>query len=304
MEFKDYYKTLGVPSSATEKEIKAAYRKLARKYHPDVNPGNKAAEEKFKDVSEAYEVLSDPEKRKHYDELGANWEQYSRASASQGRRQTTYTFGDDGDFSDFFRQFFGGFDIGATVFGAGARQAAASRARAELDVEQELEVGLEEAYNGGQRYLDLENASGSREHLLLQIPRGVKSGSKLRMAGKGVRSGRHAGDLLIRVKLRPHPRFELRDGVLHTTLDVPLTKAMLGGEVSFTHLDGGIIAVSIPQETQNGASLRLRGKGMPSTSGTHGDLMIHVNVVLPTSLTDREKELFRELKEARGHEVR
>jgi len=303
MEFKDYYKTLGVSSSATDKEIKAAYRKLARKYHPDVNPGDKAAEEKFKDVSEAYEVLSDPEKRRHYDELGANWDQYSRASASQGRRQTTYTFGEDADFSDFFRQFFGGFDIGGTVFGAGARQAAASRARAELDVEQELEVGLEEAYNGGQRYLDLADASGSRERLLLTIPKGVKSGSRLRMTGKGGRAGKHAGDLYIRVKLRPHPRFELRDGALHTSLDVPLTVAMLGGEVSFTNLDGRVIAVKIPAETQNGASLRLRGKGMPSTSGAHGDLMVHVNVVLPTSLTDRERELFTELKEARGHEV-
>lgn len=303
MEFKDYYKTLGVSSSASEKEIKAAYRKLARKYHPDVNPGDKAAEEKFKDISEAYEVLSDPEKRKRYDELGANWDHYSRASASQGRRQTTYTVGDDDDFSEFFRQFFGGFDIGSTIFGTGARQAAASRARAELDVEQELEVGLEEAYNGGQRYLDLEGPSG-RERLLLSIPRGVKSGSKLRMAGKGIRSGKRAGDLFIRIKLRPHPRFELRDGTLHTTLDVPLTEAVLGGEVSFTHLDGRVIAVKIPPETQNGASLRLRGKGMPSTSGVQGDLMVHVNVLLPTSLTDRERELFKELKEARSHEVR
>lgn len=313
MEFKDYYKTLGVSKNATDKEIKSAYRKLARKYHPDVNPGDKASEERFKDIAEAYEVLSDSEKRKHYDELGSNWDYYSRAGAgqwqqqagaSQGRRRT-FTFGNmgDTDFSDFFRQFFGGFDLGETVFAgsAAARDLGLQRRRASLDVEQEIEIGLDEAYKGGQRYFELvDPTSGSRERILLTIPSGVRSGSKLRVAGKGAGSGKTKGDLYMRIKLRPHPRFELKGNDLHSVVAVPLTQAVLGGEVRVIHLDGSTIIVKIPPETQNGKTLRLRGMGMPTTSGERGDLMVQIDVALPTGLTERERELFRELAQIRS----
>lgn len=323
MEFKDYYKTLGVSKSASDKEIKAAYRKLARKYHPDMNPGDKSAEERFKEISEAYEVLSDPQKRKRYDELGSNWDFYSRTAESQGRRQTIYTFGDVGDFSEFFRHFFGDFDLGGGLggglggdpgdglggfggslggrwFRVGTRRAGASAAALDLDVEEELEIGLEEAFSGSQRQLNLSDGSGSQERVVLTIPKGVRDGAKLRMSGKGRSSGGRRGDLYFRIKIRPHPSFELRDGVLHSTLQVPLTHAVLGGEVRFTNLDGEVIMVKIPPETQNGATLRLRGKGMPSQAGERGDLMVRVEVVLPMALTEREKELFRELAAARG----
>ena len=306
--------------SASDKEIKAAYRNLARKYHPDMNPGDKSAEERFKEISEAYEVLSDPQKRKRYDELGSNWDFYSRTAESQGRRQTVYTFGDVGDFSEFFRHFFGDFDLGGGLggglggdpgdglggfggslggrwFRVGTRRAGASAAALDLDVEEELEIGLEEAFSGSQRQLNLSDGSGSQERVVLTIPKGVRDGAKLRMSGKG---SRRAG---VRATYfhqdTTHPSFELRDGVLHSTLQVPLTHAVLGGEY-FTNLDGEVIMVKIPPETQNGATLRLRGKGMPSQAGERGDLMVRVEVVLPMALTERETELFRELAAARG----
>jgi len=324
MEFRDYYKTLGVSKSASDKDIKSAYRKLARKYHPDVNPGDKSAEERFKEVAEAYEVLSDPDKRRRYDELGADWERYSKAGAGTGAgagwppggfgrtqpgyKRTTFTFGNlsDADFSDFFKQFFGGFDIDGGIFGQRIRQPeAAQRRPARRDIEHEIEIGLEEAYRGSERSLELIDPDGSRRRIAVTVPAGIRDGSKLRVAGEGTGRTGARGDLYLKVSIRPHPRFELRGNDLRTVVDVPAAVAALGGEVAAPTLDGASVSLTIPAETQNGRVLRLRGLGMPSVRGKdRGDLLVEVSLTIPKGLTDRERELFRELAAVRGDKVR
>jgi len=323
MEFRDYYKTLGVSKSASDKDIKSAYRKLARKYHPDVNPGDKSAEERFKEVAEAYEVLSDPDKRRRYDELGADWERYSKAGAGTGAgagwppggfgrtqpgyKRTTFTFGNlsDADFSDFFKQFFGGFDIDEGIFGQRVRQPeAAQRRPTRRDIEHEIEIGLEEAYRGSERSLELIDPDGSRRRIAVTIPAGIRSGSKLRVAGEGTGTRSARGDLYLKVNIRPHPRFESRGNDLRTVVDVPAAVAALGGEVAAPTLDGADVSLTIPAETQNGRVLRLRGLGMPAVRGKdRGDLLVQVSVTIPRNLTDRERELFRELASLRGDKV-
>jgi len=321
MEFRDYYKTLGVSKTASDKEIKSAYRKLARKYHPDVNPGDKSAESRFKEVAEAYEVLSDPDKHRRYDEVGADWEHYSKAGAGAGAgwppggfgrtqpgyKRTTFTFGNlsDADFSDFFKQFFGGFDIDGGVFGQRVREPeAAQRHPARRDIEHEIEIGLEEAYRGGERSFELVDPDGSRRRIAVTIPAGVRNGSKLRVAGEGTGRAGARGDLYLKVIIRPHPRFELRGNDLHTVVDVPVTVAALGGEVASPTLGGANVSLTIPAETQNGRVLRLRGLGMPSVRGEgRGDLLVQVSLTMPRGLTDRERELFRELASLRGDKV-
>ena len=323
MEFRDYYKTLGVSKSASDKDIKSAYRKLARKYHPDVNPGDKSAEERFKEVAEAYEVLSDPDKRRRYDELGADWERYSKAGAGTGAgagwppggfgrtqpgyKRTTFTFGNlsDADFSDFFKQFFGGFDIDEGIFGQRVRQPeAAQRRPTRRDIEHEIEIGLEEAYRGSERSLELIDPDGSRRRIAVTIPAGIRSGSKLRVAGEGTGTRSARGDLYLKVNIRPHPRFESRGNDLRTVVDVPAAVAALGGEVAAPTLDGADVSLTIPAETQNGRVLRLRGLGMPAVRGKdRGDLLVQVSLTIPRNLTDRERQLFRELASLRGDKV-
>lgn len=323
MEFRDYYKTLGVSKSAGDKEIKSAYRRLARKYHPDVNPGDKSAEERFKEVAEAYEVLSDPDKRSRYDQLGADWEHYSKAGAGAGAgagwppggfrraqpgyKRTTFTFGNlsDADFSDFFKQFFGGFDIDGGLFGQGVRASEFAERRPERrNVEHEIEITLEEAYRGSERSLELLDPDGSRRRIAVTIPAGIRNGSKLRVAGEGTGRTGARGDLYLKVSIRPHPRFELRGNDLRTVVDVPAAVAALGGEVAAPTLDGANVSLTIPPETQSGRVLRLRGLGMPSVrGGGRGDLLVQVSLTIPKSLTDRERELFRELASLRGDKV-
>ncbi|MEA4882667.1 MAG: J domain-containing protein [Clostridia bacterium] len=334
MDFKDYYKILGVSKNATAKEIKSAYRKLARKYHPDVNQGDKSAEERFKEVSEANEVLSDPEKRRRYDELGANWDQYSRVGSAgasgngagwggaarpgwppggrgrtqPGYRRTTFTFGNlsDGDFSDFFKQFFGGFDLGGSYSESAYAQGAAEAGRKvrnarSADTEHEMEIDLEEAYRGGQRSIEISDSpDGSRRRIVVDIPRGVRSGSKLRVAGEGAPYPGGRGDLYLKLVIRPNARFELSGDDLRTEVTVPLTDAVLGGEVSVRTLDGGSAVMQLPAETKNGQTLRLRGQGMPKhKEDGKGDLLVKVAVELPRNLTERERELFAELARIR-----
>lgn len=308
MEYKDYYQILGVSRDADEKEIKRAYRRLARKYHPDVNPGDKAAEERFKEINEAYEVLSDPEKRRKYDQFGAAWREWERmggrpgdfdwsqwvSSAPGGQRvyvrygtaeDLEDLFGGESPFSEFFTRLFGG---AAGDFGFRAQP---TKGR---DLEQEVEITLEEAFHGTTRVL---HKNGRR--LQVKIPPGAYTGLRIRMAGEGAPSpnGGRPGDLYLRVRVAPDPRFERRGDDLYTTLPVDLYTAVLGGKVRVETLSGPV-TLTIPAGTQNGQTFRLRGKGMPQLRqpGKYGDLYVQVEVRLPTRLTRRERELFEELR--------
>ncbi len=318
MEFKDYYKILGVDRNASQEEIKKAYRRLARKYHPDRNKGDPKAEERFKEINEAYQVLSDPEKRRRYDLLGENWDKvqwqegqpfdWSQFGFPGGVRvefrqagDLGDLFGDLGGFSDFFRTFFG--DLG---FGGAGRRTRARRVDpfGGVGVEAppreetvELEVTLEEAYRGGERHLRLTFPDGRTQEVKVPIPPGIRTGSKVRIHGK-LPDG---GDLVVRFRVLPHPRFRREGRDLYAPLEVPLYTAVLGGKVPFLHLDGRSIQVQVPPGTQNGTRIRLRGLGMPSVKRPQerGDLYLEVQVRIPTDLTPRERELFQELARLR-----
>ena len=298
MEYKDYYKILGVSKTASVDEIKKAFRKLAVKYHPDKNPGDKAAEEKFKEASEANEVLSDPEKRKKYDEVGANWKQYEQMhrQQQQGRgRRPVYETGDSGDFSDFFESIFGG-GFG-DIFGSGnttRRGAAASKGQ---DLEGAISITLNEAYQGTTRRVIVGGKT-----LELKIHPGVKDGEVLRLKGKGgpARGTGAAGDLLITTTITKHPQFERKGDDLHTDIQVELYTALLGGKTTVETLKGKI-QLDIKPETANGSVLRLKGMGMPTGKGTEakGDLYATVTIVLPKNLSQKEQQLFAQLAELR-----
>jgi curved DNA-binding protein len=325
MDFKDYYSTLGVAKTATEKEIKQAFRKLARTHHPDVNPGDKSAEAKFKELNEAYEVLGDPAKRKKYDELGANWRMYEQAGAGAGAApgaggwnvnfggggggrggfrtmtedEMREMFGDADPFSDFFHTFFGG---GGPMGGAEqGRRASHARARQGRDVEHELELGLEDAYHGATRRLAMTHNGQSRT-VDVRIPPGVGEGSRVRVGGEGEQGsgGALSGDLYLRIRLSPHPRFERKGADLYTRVSVPLTTAVLGGEAEVTTLAGKPLRLKIPPATQNGQVFRLKGHGMPlvGKAGTYGDLFATVDIELPRSLTPEQRAQFEALQKS------
>ncbi len=337
MDYKDYYRIMGVDKHATAKEIKAAYRKLARQYHPDVNPGNKQAEAKFKEINEAYEVLGDEGKRKKFDELGAHWkeyEQWQKAGGAAGGEPfdwSRYGFagggpggggahyqtmteedlqnlfgggggGAESPFSSFFYTFFGG-DQPAAGPGAGGRFRAGGRSRRGQDFEEHVEVTLEEAYSGTTRIFQMEDGRGKSRRIETKIPAGVQEGSRVRLAGQGGPStgGGTPGDLYLVVHIPQHQLFERKGDNLHSKLRVPLTTAVLGGEITVPNLNGKV-ALKIPAETQNGRVFRLKGKGMPRLNDPqqHGDLFAEVSVVLPDRLTDRERKLFEELARLRG----
>ena len=307
MEYKDYYKVLGVDKSATAETIKKAYRKLAVKYHPDKNPGNKAFEEKFKELSEANDVLSDPEKRKKYDELGENWNQYQNRGSgredfdwsqwqsggpSQGRQQRSSGFGHQGgeDFSDFFESIFGqGY---SSQGGARGRRAAAGE-----DYSAEAEVSLEESFAGCKRQLGV---NGSL--LEVTIPPGVKDGQTLRLKGQGGKgqNGGPDGNILITIHVPAHPAFRVEGNDLHGDAPVDLYTAILGGKALVRTLKGAI-RIDIPAETENGKVLRLKGMGMPvfGKKKESGDLYLKLKVTLPQKLSEEEKELFKKLASVR-----
>lgn len=270
--FKDYYAILGVSRDASQDEIKKAYRRLARQYHPDANPGNKEAEEKFKEIQEAYEVLSNPETRAKYDQLGSNWRLYEQMGQTPpgGFEGWQEVSGFEG-FSDFFRMFFG--------------EDFARRAR---DVEYRLPVTLEELYRGGKKVVRVGNQT-------VEVPLrpGMPPSTRVRLRGKAP----GGGDLLLRLELQPHPTFTLKGGDLHAPIEVPLYTALLGGTVEFQHLDGQRLRLNLPPGTPNGHTLRLRGKGWPGSPA--GDLYLTVQVRLPQNLSPREKELFEELRRLR-----
>ncbi len=318
MEFKDYYATLGVQKAATAKDIKQAYRKLARKFHPDLNPGDKKAEARFKDINEAYEVLGDPEKRKKYDELGANWRMYEQAqqAGQPGASQQRWTvnvgpgggfrtideeemrriFGDEDPFSDFFKTFFGG--AGVEPPGRRARGGRAQRVRAGHDLEHELEMTLEDALRGTTRRLSLHH-NGETRTVDVRIPAGVGEGSRVRVAGEGEAGigGGPAGDLYLRVHMRSHPQFERRGRDLHTRIGVPVTTAVLGGEADVPTLTGGHLRLKIPAGTQNGQVFRLKGQGMPAVGkpDDRGDLFATVDLQVPRQITPEQRRHYEAL---------
>ena len=318
MEFKDYYQTLGVAKTATVKEIKQAYRKLARKYHPDVNPGDRAAEARFKEINEAYEVLGDPEKRRKYDELGANWRQYEQAQQQPGggtpfwqwstaggqpgggyqtinEDELRDMFGGENPFSDFFNVFFGG---GGRTETRRPRSGRGARGRAGRDVEEEIELTLDEAMRGAMRRLSVKHGGHTRT-VDVRIPAGVGDGSRVRISGEGEQGagGARAGDLYLRVRLRPDPRFERKGRDLHTAIAVPLTVAVLGGEAEVPVPGDPPLRLRIPPMTQNGQVFRLRGHGMPAVgkSSERGDLYATVNVTLPRQLSEEQRHHFEAL---------
>ena len=322
MEFKDYYKTLGVSKTSTEKEIKQAFRKLARKLHPDVNPGDKAAEAKFKEINEAYEVLGDPTSRKKYDELGANWRMYEQqaqgggqpftgawnapGAGSQGGFRTMSPeemedlFGDSNPFSDFFTTFFGGGAGPGRSPGPGdTRGPGRARRRPGRDVENEIELALEDAYHGATRRLSLQH-NGHAKTVDVRIPAGVTDGSRVRVGGEGEQGlgGAESGDLYLRVRLAPHPVFERKGRDLFVKTPVPVATAVLGGEALVQTLSGKPARLRIPPLTQNGQLFRLKGYGMPSVGKPDdtGDLYARVDAQLPTSLTEKEREHYEALR--------
>jgi len=322
---KDYYQILGVKRDASEREMKQAYRRLARKYHPDVNPGDKSAEAKFKGVNQAYEVLSDKEKRKKYDQFGDQWQYADQFTRREAQRAPGWDFSqggtgfrfEEGDLGSLFGELF-----------RGSRPRSSRRPRRGQDIEHPVEVTLEEAYHGTARLLNLEvsescsscQGSGQIQNVLcsvcrgsglvsrlkrieVKIPPGVKDGSRVRVAGKGGQGygGAANGDLYLVVSVKPHSLFQRKGDDLYVEVGVPLAVAILGGEVQVPTLKGKL-ALKIPPETQNGRIFRLAGQGMPrlgNRSQGQGILLAKVNVILPAKLSDKERELFQQLGELR-----
>jgi curved DNA-binding protein len=308
MEYRDYYRILGVPKSASDKEIKAAYRKLARKHHPDMNQGKKESEARFKEINEAYEVLGDPDKRKRYDELGSNWDAFSRRGARGGggpggwpggvRIEYEDLGGAGGGFSDFFRTFFGGGFGGAGGRGGFAGQGFAPDEDAfgpPGDAEGEVELTLAEVLKGTTR--EVRVGGDKPRRVEVRIPPGMREGSRVRIAGEGGhRGGGRRGDLFLRVKIAPDPAFERQGDDLATVVRVPLTAAVLGGEAQVPTLDG-TVGIKIPPETPAGRVFRLRGHGLPRQGEKgRGDLLATLAIELPRHLSGRQKELFEELR--------
>lgn len=314
VDYKDYYKILGVSKNADEKEIRQAYRKLARQYHPDVNPGEKAAEEKFKEINEANEVLSDPEKRKKYDEMSNSYQQYGQWSGAPQQGPTAGSgfgggnyqyrtvnpedledlFGGQAPFSDFFETFFhSSFSSEQQRRTRGTRQ----RATPGEDVEASVDISLSDAYQGTMRTVELAEADDrTTRRLEIRIPPGVDEGIRIRVAGQGAQGTAGRGDLYLRVHIVPDARFRREGTTVRTSVDVPLTTAMLGGDVQVTLPDGRRLLLHIPASTANGRSFRLRGQGMPHMEQPEkrGDLYATVHVVLPTHLTEEQRRRFED----------
>jgi DnaJ-class molecular chaperone len=302
MDFKDYYATLGVSKTATDAEIKKAYRKLARKFHPDLNPGDKTAEARFKDVNEAHEVLANAETRRKYDELGSNWRAYEQQQPPAGQpRPTSRTvtpdemrdlFGEDDPFSDFFH----------TFFAAGEPQARAGRAprqRRGQDLEHPVTLTLEDAFSGATRRVNVKR-DGHARAVDVRIPAGVKDGARVRATGEGAAGadGSAAGDLYLVVHVEAHARFERREQHLYVHVAVPITTAVLGGEVGVPTLSGSTLRLKIPELTNAGQIFRLRGHGMPTVGkpDTRGDLYATIDLALPKTLSAKARTHYEALR--------
>ena len=306
MQYKDYYKILGVEKNASTDEIKRAYRKLAMKYHPDRNPGNKQAEDKFKEINEANEVLSDPKKRTRYDQLGQSYNSWQQQGGSDGTFRwedwfstpgsggaTRVEVGDLGDifeefgFSDFFNSIFGG-------MGGGTRRRQTTRGYAAqpLAYEQPVSISFQEAYNGTRRTFQLEG-----RRIEVKIPAGAKTGTKVRVAGAGPQQGGRKSDLYLVMDVKSDPRYDRQGDDIHTEVAIDLLTAVLGGEAVVSTPSGNVL-LKIPEGTQNGQTFRLAGKGMPMLrqSGTCGNLMVKTRVNIPKKLNSSQRKLFEQLR--------
>jgi curved DNA-binding protein len=317
VQFRDYYETLGVPKTAKDDEIRTAFRKLARKYHPDVAKDKKAAEEKFKQINEAYEVLGDPEKRQKYDQLGENWNQPGGGfqpppqwgGQPGGGGFHRYGGGDGGvefefngtGFSDFFEAFFGGGRGGQSAFGGFGQRA--PQAEKGNDVEADIMVTLEEALNGSTRTVSLRRTGSSKlETYQVKIPRGVHEGQRIRLAGQGQAGerGGKSGDLFLRVRLARHPEFTVDGNDLVHDEKIDPWQAVLGAELKVPTLEGSVM-MKIPPGTQGGQRFRLRNRGLPGATGTRGDLYVEIQIVVPKKITDKEREIWSELAKLHGN---
>jgi DnaJ-class molecular chaperone len=331
VEFKDYYRILGVERTADEKAIKSAYRKLARKYHPDVNKGQ---DTRFKEIAEAYEVLSDPDKRRRYDTLGPDWQRYAQQGPGPQPGGFTVEYGDAGDFSEFFRTIFG--DLGSRGRAAprggetgfedilGGRFGRAARRRRGDDVQAGVEISLEEAFHGTRKSLALEldepcgtcqgsgNVGGkpcaschstgwqrARRDVDVRIPAGVRTGQKVKVSGEGGGGTGGRGDLYLVVSVAPHPQFERKGDDLHLTLPLTVPEAALGATIEVPTLRGKV-SMKIPPATSSNRTFRLPGYGMPRLKGGGaGDELVTVRIMMPAELTAAEKELYERLRALR-----
>jgi curved DNA-binding protein len=298
MTFLDYYKILGISKTATEKEIKSAYRKLARKYHPDLNPDNKDAEKKFKEINEANEVLSNPENRKKYDQYGKDWKHAEEFEKAKQQQQTQNKYSRQGfsgegqseqDFSDYFESMFGGAR-------SSSRQRSSTKFKGQ-DFNAELHLNLKDVYEPHQQILTVNN-----NKIRLTIPAGVENGQVIKIKGKGGKglNGGPNGDLFIKFKINNHTQFKRAGNNLYANVDLDLYTSILGGEMNINTFKGKV-KLKIKPETQNQSKIKLKGKGFPiyKKEGSFGDLIITFNIKTPTNLSDKEIEIFRELKKLR-----
>jgi len=307
----DYYSLLGVPKTAGESEIKSAYRRLALKHHPDRNQGNKSSETKFKEINEAYEVLSDPQKRRLYDQFGKEGQQgYRPPPGGQHRQQRQGpggfqyqhqagqggpSFEQFGDFSDFFKSMFGGAQ-GFEGFGGMEEQGSG---RSQLDMEAELQLSLEDLFRGGNKQLSFSYRSGRKTEtrdMNVKLPKGLRDGATIRLRGQGRQSAGHAGDLYLKIRVLPDPRFELDGDDLRAAVEVMPWDAALGAEISVPS-PSGPVKVKLAPCSGSGRRLRLAGRGLPRKDGTHGDLYAVISLALPEKLSPQQLDLFRKLKD-------
>ena len=309
VQFQDYYEILGVPRTATEDEIKKAYRKLARKHHPDVNPNDKNAEEHFKKINEAYEVLSDAEKRKKYDRFGENWKTGAQFTPPPGWGSQpgggapaaggfTYTTGEEGDFSEFFQQFFGP----GMGFGASTQRRRPGFSTRGSDIEAELPVTIEEAFHGGTKQFTIRKGDGTTKTYRVKIPEHAYAGRQIKLGGEGSPGTSTPGDLILTLVYQNHPYYDIDNFDLYREIDVAPWEAVLGAKVPMETLDGNV-RLTIPAGAQNGLKLRLKNRGLYRSDGSgagvpaRGDLYATLDIAIPEEITAKERELWEKLRD-------
>lgn len=298
--YKDYYKILGVERGSTREEIRKAYRALARKFHPDVNPGDPKAEEKFKEIQEAYAVLSDAERRKQYDQLGPDWQAGAGFTPPPGWENARWEFSSTGDLGDIFGGTGGFSDFFHSIFGGLGREQSAGRSGAGFsfrgsDVEAVIELGLEDAHRGVQRGIWLQRPNGPKD-LKVNIAAGARDGSVLRLAGKGEpgMQGGPPGDLYLRIRIQPHPVFTVKDDDIEADLFLTPWEAVLGTKLQVPTLDGPV-TVTVPAGSKAGRRLRLSGRGLTRRDGSRGDHYIQIRIDVPAQVSGEERKLYQKL---------